>query len=165
MQLRLLAERSLRIGASLGMVSPAPLLAAVKEPMTAATGRQALIIKAAAAGVWRRDPTSPALARPPDAGAVGADGVPRDWLRGTRSTYTVRLQAPLASSRKRSLTEPSPCPYPTTTEFYRDLGLLPGQLGEPTLKFGTDLGGLTGYRSDARRQSHQPVKVPEISGA
>ena len=53
---------------------------------------------------------------------------------------------------------------PTTTEFYRDLGLLPSQLGEPTLKFGTDLGGLTEYRSDARRQSHQPVKAPEISG-
>jgi hypothetical protein len=94
MQLRLVAERPPQDGGIVGHGFPAALPAAVKDPMTAAIGRQALIIRAAAAGVWRRDPTSPALARPPDAGGAGADGVPRDWVRGTRSTHTVRLRAP-----------------------------------------------------------------------
>jgi hypothetical protein len=94
MQLRLVAERPPQDGGIVGHGLPAALPAAVKDPLTAAIGRQALIIRAAAAGVWRRDPTSPALARPPDAGGAGADGVPRDWVRGTRSTHTVRLRAP-----------------------------------------------------------------------
>jgi hypothetical protein len=107
-----------------------------KDPMTGIyrSSGQVLIIRAAAAGVWRRDPTIPALARPPDASGADADGVPRDWVQGTHSTHTVRLRAPLASSRKRSLTEPSPCSYPTTTEFYRDLGLLPGQLDQRIMR-------------------------------
>src|SRR5215207_245238 len=60
-----------------------------------------VVLTKAPAAPRRRDPTSPAPAQPPGAGGAGADGAPRDWVRGGRSTDTVHLRAPQSPPQKR----------------------------------------------------------------
>src|SRR6266496_1199561 len=95
---------------------------------------QVLITGAAAAG-RRRDPTNPAPARPPGAGAAGAGGTPQDWQRGTRSRDTVRLPAPWPPPARRFRIEASV--VASLPNYRGDLPqswFVPGRLGEPPLK-------------------------------